>query len=102
MATNPIHEEDHDVCLMHAECRYRSRKIGNIEVYDLSAGGCVLDQRGWKIDEGERVLIKLPGLDFMPTKVIWLWQNKAGLQFEQPLYGAVLEHLERISQPKFA
>jgi len=93
MATQPIEYGNSGYNPLLADCRYRSRKIGNVEVYDLSAGGCVLDQRAWSIDEGERVLIKLPGLDFMATEVVWLWQHKAGLRFEQPIHGAVLDHL---------
>lgn len=93
MASQPIEYEDTTANPLLADCRYRSRKIGNVDVYDLSAGGCVLDQRAWTVDEGERVLIKLPGLDFMTTEVVWLWEHRAGLRFEQPLYGAVLEHL---------
>jgi len=42
----------------------------------------------------ERILIKLPGLSYQGANVLWTEDDRAGLAFEQPLYSAVVSHMQ--------
>ena len=78
-----------------AQCRTIRGGVHEIHVLDLSAAGCLVEKRLVKMDQGDRLLIKLPGLRYLTTTVAWAEEGQAGLVFEDPLYGPVLEHLQR-------
>jgi len=69
--------------------------VHDIHVLDISAAGLMVDKRTVKMDEGDRLLVKLPGLAYRPVSVLWVEDERAGVLFEEMLYGPVLEHLER-------
>lgn len=75
-----------------AYCRARSTRV-RVAVLDISTTGCLLDLRTWGLKAGERVLIKLPGLAYLPAILHWAEDGRGGLVFDQPLHEAVLRHL---------
>ena len=74
-----------------ASVRYRIRSKMEMAVLDLAEGGCMVDARGWGAKEEERVQVTLPGLSAIPAVVAWIEEDRAGIAFEEPLYGQVLE-----------
>lgn len=66
-----------------------------IEVLDVSLAGCMIERHALSLTEGERVLLRLADLSFMPASVIWIEDQHVGLVFETELYEPVLEHLKR-------
>ena len=78
-----------------AQCRTPRGGMNEVHILDLSEVGCLIDKRMIPMSEGDRILIKMEGLAFLPSSVLWVEENDAGLAFEQPLYGPVLEHLNR-------
>ncbi len=78
-----------------AKCRSRSGGVNEIQILDLSEAGCMINKRMLPMEPGDRVLIKMEGLTYLPSSVLWVEDGEAGLAFEQPLYGPVLEHLQR-------
>lgn len=76
-----------------AVLRYRVRSKMEVEVLDLSEGGCMVDSRGLGAKPEERLLVKLPGLGEVGAKIVWIENQRAGLAFEEPLYTPVLENL---------
>lgn len=76
-----------------ATCRFQAGSTAELEVLDLSPGGCLVNRKRCNVDQGTRVLVKLPGLGFQPASVVWVEDENAGFAFEQPLHEAVLEHL---------
>ena len=78
-----------------AQCRTRRGVVLEVHVLDISAAGLMVDKRTAKMEEGDRLLIKLPGLAYLPVSVLWMEDARVGLLFEEPLYAPVLEHLER-------
>jgi len=76
-----------------ATCRTPRGGVIEIDILDLSEAGCLIDKRMISMAEGERVLIKMGNLSFLPANVLWIEEDEAGLSFEQPLYGPVIEHL---------
>jgi hypothetical protein len=81
-----------------AKCRFQSGTTADLEVLDLSHGGCMVDRKRVVAEPGARVLVTLPGLASQAAQVVWVEDEHAGIAFEQPLHEAVLEHLwQRLS-----
>ncbi len=78
-----------------ARCRTSSGMVNDIDVLDLSVAGCLVNKRLMRLVPEERVLIKLHGLGFLPANVVWTEDERAGLEFEEPLYEPVVDHLLR-------
>jgi hypothetical protein len=87
---------------LRVQCRLRAGGVVELDLLDLSAGGCMVRFRGGA-DVGDRVLVRLPGLGFQPAAISWLEDGLAGIGFEQPLHEAVLDHLSvRLAQQRDA
>ncbi|MHA7820305.1 MAG: PilZ domain-containing protein [Erythrobacter sp.] len=76
-----------------ATVRYRTRSKMQLPVLDINIGGCMVEARGWSVKPQERVSIQLPGLAFISAVVIWIEDQRAGLAFDESLYGPTLESL---------
>lgn len=74
-------------------CRAQSGSIAELEVLDISAGGCMVEYVGWQADPGERVLTTVRGLGVEPSRLIWVEDGRAGIAFERPLHTAVYDYL---------
>lgn len=68
-------------------------EIAGLEVLDLSLAGCMLNWRGWLLQEDQRVMVSFPDLANLPATVLWADQDRVGLLFNQPLHEAVYNHL---------
>ena len=79
---------------LKAKVRSKAGASSELDVIDLSAGGCMVERRAWSALEGERVLVTLPGLASQPGELVWLEEGRAGIAFEQALHEAVLTHLQ--------
>jgi hypothetical protein len=78
---------------LQVKCRFKAGNTVDLDVLDLSPGGCLVDLKRWGAEVGERVLIKLPGLAFQPASIAWVEEEQAGIAFEQAMHEAVLDHL---------
>lgn len=76
-----------------AVVRYRVRSKMEMQLLELTEGGCMLDARGWSVKPDERVLVRLPGTGEIGATVVWIEDRKAGVAFEEPLYGPVIDHI---------
>ena len=80
---------------MKVRLRLRSGAKIELQVLDVSPIGCMVDRRGWSGQAGERLLLKFEGLGFQPGHVLWIEDDRAGIEFEQLLHEAVLERLKQ-------
>jgi PilZ domain len=78
---------------LQVKCRFKAGNTVDLDVLDLSTGGCMVDIKRWGGEVGERVLVKLPGLSFQPAQIAWVEEEQAGIAFEQVMHEAVLDHL---------
>ncbi len=78
---------------LQVKCRFKAGNTVDLDVLDLSPGGCLVDLKRWGGEVGERVLVKLPGLAFQPASIAWVEDEQAGIAFEQVMHEAVLDHL---------
>ena len=79
---------------LKVKCRAKSGMTAELDVLDLSEGGCMVSYRGWSARVGDRVLATLPGLAAQPGQLVWIEDGNAGIAFEQPLYGPVLAQFQ--------
>jgi hypothetical protein len=102
----PPHEmiersSERTVVRMQALCRvvHGVRNEGWLE--NISARGCCFVSTRHFFSTGSQVLLKPNGLNALWGSVRWTNGPRCGVEFEQPLYGPVLQHLiERYGDAK--
>ena len=79
-----------------ANCRSSMGRLSDIILSDLSTEGCgvtaaegLLKQDSWSSSGCNRSKAWL-------ARVVWVKGKKAGVKFERPLYGPVVEHLVKV------
>ena len=70
------------------DARYR------VELFDLSVHGCCLSPPV-RLEQGDRLSLRLPQLAAMPAKVAWADGWMAGVRFDHPFHPAVYDHVAR-------
>ena len=65
----------------------------NALLADISEFGCCVTARSLFFHPGMRIIIKPDGLEGITGVVRWIEGNRAGVQFDTPLYAPVVEHL---------
>ena len=94
MASSITPRKDHRrKVTIKASCRTQSglRDVGQIS--DISADGCCVTTNSLFVRVGLRVLIKPDGMEGLSGVIRWIEGNRAGVQFDAPLYAPVVEHL---------
>ncbi len=81
---------------MTAQCRTHSglRDLGHIS--DISAEGCCVTTSCLFVRVGARVVIRPEGIEGLTGVIRWIEGNRAGVQFDRPIYGPVIDHLAAI------
>lgn len=92
MATGLMDRNDANV--VRVKVRAKTGGSIDLQVLDISAGGCMVDFHGSAARPGERVLVTLPGLSALPAELVWAEDGRAGIAFEAPLHETVLSRLE--------
>jgi hypothetical protein len=79
--------------VLRAQCRTQSglRDLGSIA--DLTAEGCCVITNELFVRVGARVIIRPEGMEGLSGVVRWVKGNRAGVEFDSPLYGPVVDHL---------
>ena len=72
-----------------AACRIRGI-AHSARLTNLSMNGCCADIDRHPAIPGERVLVRLNPLLVLPATVKWVAGRQAGLEFENPIHGAIL------------
>lgn len=76
-----------------AQCRTQSGLRDKGHITDISAEGCCVITNELFVRLGARVVIRPDGMEGLTGVVRWINGNRAGVEFDQPLYPAVLDHL---------
>ena len=78
-----------------AEGRYR-KGTGvrfNIAIQNLSEHGCQFADLVGRIDVGDDITIRIGEIGPLEACVKWVVNREIGVEFDQPLYPSVLEHI---------
>lgn len=78
-----------------AQCRTLSGLRDMGEIADLSANGCRVRTGGLFFRVGSRVVIRPQGMEGLTGVVRWIKGDYAGVEFDRPIYGPVVDHLVR-------
>ena len=79
-----------------ATCRGSTGRMSDIILTDLSTDGCGVTTGEGLLKPGQLVVVRLQSLEGLAGKVVWVKGKKAGVKFERPLYGPVVEHIVRV------
>jgi len=90
-----LREYERVAIVLPALCRSRTGFRDHVMVYDLSMGGCMIESHALTLNEGDLVVIRPEGLEGLAGRVRWTDGHRAGIRFEQLLYGPVVDHLHR-------
>ncbi len=81
--------------VLNARCATTNGMRENGRLFDLSTHGCCVTTNSLYLSIGKRVIIKADGLEAISGIVRWIEDGRAGVQFDAPLYGPVVDHLTR-------
>ena len=88
----PRRSQRHPV-LLASRCRTQTglRDVGTIS--NISPEGCCVTTKALFVNVEMRVLVKPDGMEGLTGIVRWIVGNRAGIEFDSPLYGPVVEYL---------
>src|SRR5258706_6291122 len=78
-----------------AKCRSLTGMAGDVVLQDITPEGCRVLTRSAVLNVDQRIVIRLESMEGVPATVRWVTRHEAGLEFDWPLYGPVVEHLHR-------
>ncbi|MEJ5978768.1 PilZ domain-containing protein [Novosphingobium sp. PS1R-30] len=81
---------------MAATCRTQSGMRDNGYISDISQYGCRLTTSTLAVRIGTRIVIRPQGLEGVSGTVRWIEGPHAGIEFDAPLYGPVVDHLSQM------
>lgn len=84
---------DRKPVVLTAQCRTGSGLRDRGEISDISARGCCVKTNSLFFRVGARVVVRPDGMEGLTGIVRWIAGDRAGVEFDTPLYGPVLEHL---------
>lgn len=76
-----------------AQCRTATGIRDEGYLSNLSSEGCCITTRGILFIPGARVMVKPQGLEGLSGVIRWIDGHRAGVEFDSPLYGPIVEHL---------
>jgi hypothetical protein len=74
---------------VEAACHVRGT-VRRARLTDVSNDGCRAEMAGKDTLPGDRVVIRLTDLLVLPATVVWVHERHAGLEFANPMIGAML------------
>lgn len=80
---------------LSGECRTGPGEWSFAKLHDLSTHGCSLTTRGRSLRDKANVMVRFAGLEAQPGTVRWNIRERAGVEFNQPLYPPVFNHICR-------
>ena len=81
---------------MTATCRTSLGRVSDVILSNLSIGGCGVTAQEGLLRPGQLIVIRLQSLEALPGKVCRAKGKRAGVKFDRPLYGPVVEHIVNV------
>lgn len=79
--------------VLPARVRSRSGFVDRGTISNLSAEGCRFESFALTLHAGDLIVVSPQGLEGLCARVCWVSGHSAGIEFDRPLYGPVLDHL---------
>lgn len=84
--------------MLSAQCRTPSGLRDTCEISDISTQGCCIRTGTVMVRVGSRVIIRPEGMEALGGTVRWIAGDCAGLEFDRPIYGPIVDHLARLHE----
>lgn len=84
---------DRQLSILSVRCRVSQGMSPQVWLTELSPLGCKLVIRAGSLTQGQRVVIKPKDIEGLPGVVKWISDIDAGIEFDQPLHQAIVDHL---------
>ena len=81
-----------------AVCKISSRPSTVVEVSDLSERGCQVSLRHNWLTPGDLVAIRIADLEVLSGVVRWTKGRIAGIRFDTPIYGPIVDHFAAMAK----
>ena len=81
---------------MTASCRISLGRASDVILSNLSVDGCCITAQEGLLRPGQLVVVRLQSFEGLPGKVCWVRGKRAGVKFDRPLYGPVVEHIVNV------
>ena len=75
-----------------ASLREEGAAVVDVEVLNLSTDG-FMAKCDLPLQAGQYAFLKMPGLEAVNSKVVWVEEGKAGFEFTSPLHPATLDQV---------
>ncbi len=86
--------------MLAATCRTAMGRKLDLVLSNISTDGCAVTTPTDALRPGQLVVVRTATLEGLPGRVCWVRGTMAGVRFERPLYGPVVEHLVRAQQSR--
>ena len=75
--------------------RYRTGRgvARDVKILDVNEKGCRFLDRFGSLKRDDRITLKIGNIGPILSYVRWAERQEFGIQFDEPLYGAVLDHI---------
>ena len=91
-----IRRAERQPLVLPARARSRTGFVDRVIITNLSTDGCRVECRALTLDVDDLVTIRPEGLEGLVGVIRWRDNVRAGIEFDQPLYLPVVEHLSRL------
>jgi len=88
-----IRGADRKPVVLKAQCRTLSGMRDSGQISDISTRGCCVATNSLFFRVGTRVSIRPEGIEGLTGVVRWIHGDRAGVEFDAPIYAPVLDHL---------
>lgn len=84
---------DRKPVVLSAQCRTQSGLRDQGSISDISPEGCCVTTNSLFFRVGTRVVIRPEGMEGLTGTVRWIAGERAGVEFDNPIYAPVVDHL---------
>ncbi|MEE4200015.1 PilZ domain-containing protein [Erythrobacter sp.] len=97
--SNPFNRrrEDRQQVTVYGRFRYMGRGY-DIPLRDLSEKGCRFYDRYGRLEPGVQLQIRIADIGPFASTVRWQADHVVGVEFDDPIYGPVLDHIYELSR----
>lgn len=71
-------------------------RVSDVILSNLSEDGCGITAQEGLLRPGQLVVVRLQSLEGLPGRICWVRGKRAGVKFDRPLYGPVVEHIVKV------
>ena len=71
-------------------------RASDVILSNLSENGCGVTAQEGLLRPGQLIVVRLQSLEGLSGTVCWVRGKQAGVKFDRPLYGPVVEHIVKV------